>query len=244
MAMTEHKDEKGFTRSVLILLRHGSTEWNEGNRFTGWADVPLSVRGIEEAGRAGRLIAAARVLPDAAYASRLSRAIQTATIALAAADCHDIEIRRSWRLNERHYGALQGRDRDAVLAEYGHDRLHLWRRSFYGVPPEAIRDDTAAGLLPPDERGAPLPRAESLKDVSDRLLPYWKEEIEQQLRRGRTVLVVAHSNSLRAIVKHLEKMSDEDIIDLSIPIAVPLVYVFEDKFHGVPGQYLASGSSF
>ncbi|MCI0142994.1 2,3-diphosphoglycerate-dependent phosphoglycerate mutase [Arthrobacter bambusae] len=240
--MADYGDDKCFTRGTLILLRHGSTEWNEKNWFTGWADVPLSARGIEEARLAGRLIASARIVPDVAYTSRLTRTIQTATIALAAADCKRIEIHQSWRLNERHYGALQGRDRDAALVEYGHDLLQLWRRSYNGTPPEANGDDTAAERVLPDEPGVPLPRAESLKDVSVRLLPYWKEVVEQQLRRGRTVLVVAHSNSLRAIVKHLEQISDEDIIDLNIPIAIPLVYVFGREFHGMTGRYLADAS--
>ncbi len=227
--------------STLILLRHGNSDWNTKNLFTGWVDVDLSDQGRAEARRAGELIAAYEKQPDIQYTSLLKRAIHTADIALAEADRDWIDVKRSWRLNERHYGALQGKDKAQTLDEFGQEQFMTWRRSF-DVPPPPLDDDSEfsqahdvryAGL------GAELPRTESLKLVIDRLLPYWESEITPDLAAGRTVLVTAHGNSLRALVKHLDGISDEDIAELNIPTGIPLVYTLGDDFLPVrPGEYL------
>ena len=226
---------------TLILLRHGNSEWNQKNRFTGWVDVDLSDQGRAEAKRAGELIAESGVLPDIQYTSVLKRAIHTANIALEVADRDWIDVKRSWRLNERHYGALQGKDKAQTLAEYGQEQFMTWRRSF-DVPPPPLDDDSEfsqahdpryAGL------GADLPRTESLKLVIDRMLPYWESDIKPDLATGKTVLVTAHGNSLRALVKHLDGISDADIAELNIPTGIPLVYELGDDFMPTnPGVYL------
>ena len=226
---------------TLILLRHGNSDWNTRNLFTGWVDVELSDQGRAEAKRAGELIAAYEKQPDIQYTSRLKRAIHTADIALAVADRDWIDVKRSWRLNERHYGALQGKDKAATLAEYGQEQFMTWRRSF-DVPPPPLDDDSEfsqahdvryAGL------GADLPRAESLKLVIERMLPYWESDIKVDLAEGKTVLVTAHGNSLRALVKHLDGISDGDIAELNIPTGIPLVYTLGDDFMPTkPGEYL------
>jgi 2,3-bisphosphoglycerate-dependent phosphoglycerate mutase len=226
---------------TLILLRHGNSDWNTRNLFTGWVDVDLSDQGRAEAKRAGELIAAYEKQPDIQYTSMLKRAIHTADIALAEADRDWIDVKRSWRLNERHYGALQGKDKAETLAQYGQEQFMTWRRSF-DVPPPPLPDDSEfsqahdvryAGL------GAELPRTESLKLVIERMLPYWESDIKQDLAAGKTVLVTAHGNSLRALVKHLDGISDEDIAELNIPTGIPLVYTLGDDFLPVkPGEYL------
>jgi len=226
---------------TLILLRHGNSDWNTKNLFTGWVDVELSDRGRAEAKRAGELIAAFGKQPDVQYTSLLKRAIHTADIALAEADRDWIEVKRSWRLNERHYGALQGKDKAATLAEYGQEQFTIWRRSF-DVPPPPLDDDSEfaqahdvryAGL------GADLPRTESLKLVIDRMLPYWHSDITVDLAAGKTVLVTAHGNSLRALVKHLDTVSDSAIAELNIPTGIPLVYTLGDDFRPVrSAEYL------
>ncbi|HEY8914386.1 phosphoglyceromutase [Lacisediminihabitans sp.] len=226
---------------TLILLRHGNSEWNTKNLFTGWVDVDLSDQGRAEAKRAGELIAESGVLPDIQYTSVLKRAIHTANIALEVADRDWIDVKRSWRLNERHYGALQGKDKAQTLAEYGQEQFMTWRRSF-DVPPPPLDDDSEfsqahdpryAGL------GADLPRTESLKLVIDRMLPYWESDIKPDLATGKTVLVTAHGNSLRALVKHLDGISDADIAELNIPTGIPLVYELGDDFMPTnPGVYL------
>jgi 2,3-bisphosphoglycerate-dependent phosphoglycerate mutase len=226
---------------TLILLRHGNSDWNTRNLFTGWVDVELSDQGRAEAKRAGELIAAFEKQPDIQYTSRLKRAIHTADIALAVADRDWIDVKRSWRLNERHYGALQGKDKAATLAEYGKEQFMTWRRSF-DVPPPPLDDDSEfsqahdvryAGL------GADLPRAESLKLVIERMLPYWESDIKTDLAEGKTVLVTAHGNSIRALVKHLDGISDDDIAELNIPTGIPLVYTLGDDFMPTkPGEYL------
>ncbi len=212
---------------TLILLRHGESEWNAKNLFTGWVDVDLAATGEAEARHGGELIAAGGVLPDVVHTSVLRRAIRTAEIALHTADRHWIPVRRSWRLNERHYGALQGKDKKQTLAEYGEEQFMLWRRS-YDVPPPPLAPDAEfsqfadpryAGL-PPEAR----PETECLADVLRRFLPYWYDAIIPDLRAGLNVLVVAHGNSLRSLVKHLDQISDTDIAALNIPTGQPLRY--------------------
>jgi 2,3-bisphosphoglycerate-dependent phosphoglycerate mutase len=212
---------------TLVLLRHGESEWNAKNLFTGWVDVDLSAKGRDEATRGGELLREAGVLPDVVHTSVLRRAITTADLALDACDRHWIPVRRHWRLNERHYGDLQGKDKAQVREQYGDEQFMTWRRS-YDTPPPPLADDnewSQAG----DDRYASLapeivPRTECLKDVVERLLPYWYDAIVPDLRSGATVIVVAHGNSLRALVKHLDGISDEEIPGLNIPTGIPLRY--------------------
>jgi 2,3-bisphosphoglycerate-dependent phosphoglycerate mutase len=212
---------------TLVLLRHGESEWNALNLFTGWVDVPLSDKGRAEAERGGRLITEAGVLPDVVHTSLLRRAITTANIALDVADRHWIPVTRSWRLNERHYGALQGKDKKATLKAYGEEQFMLWRRS-YDVPPPPLADtdqfSQAGDLRYADLSAAERPNTECLADVVARMLPYWESAIVPDLRAGKVVLVAAHGNSLRALVKHLDGISETDIAGLNIPTGIPLVY--------------------
>jgi 2,3-bisphosphoglycerate-dependent phosphoglycerate mutase len=226
---------------TLILLRHGNSTWNQQNLFTGWVDVRLSDQGRAEALRAGELLAESGLLPDILHTSRLTRAIQTADIALEEADRLWIDVKRSWRLNERHYGALQGLDKAETLAKYGPEQFQTWRRSF-DVPPPLL-DDTSEWSQVGDARYADLgdevPRTESLKDVIARMLPYWESDIAADLRTGKTVLVTAHGNSLRALVKHLDGISDADIAELNIPTGIPLVYRLDEDLKPIgAGEYL------
>lgn len=226
---------------TLILLRHGQSEWNEKNLFTGWVDVRLTEQGQSEARRGGELMREQGVLPDVLHTSVLSRAIQTADVALDAADRLWIPVKRSWRLNERHYGALQGKDKAQTLAEFGEEQFMTWRRSFDVPPPAIAPDDEFAQTDDPRYAGLDdeMPVTESLELVIDRLLPYWQNEIVPDLRAGRTVLVTAHGNSLRALVKHLDGISDEDIAALNIPTGIPLKYELGDDFLPVaPAEYL------
>ena len=227
---------------TLVLLRHGESEWNAKNLFTGWVDVALSKKGRAEAKRGGELLAARNILPDIVHTSLLRRAISTSQIALDACERHWIPVKRSWRLNERHYGALQGKDKAATLAAYGEEQFKLWRRSF-DVPPPPIADTDEfsqandpryAGL------GAVMPKTECLKDVVARMLPYWSESIVPDLKENKTVLVTAHGNSLRALVKHLDGISDSDIAEINIPTGIPLVYELNDAMSPVKkgGEYL------
>ena len=228
--------------STLILLRHGESEWNAKNLFTGWVDVRLSPKGETEAAEAGVLLKERNLLPDVLHTSLLRRAIHTSQLALDTCDRHWIPVRRSWRLNERHYGALQGKDKAATLAEYGAEQFKLWRRSF-DVPPPPI-DDADPFSQAHDARyadlGSALPKTECLKDVVARIMPYWQESIIPDLQTGKTVLVTAHGNSLRALVKHLDGISDADIAELNIPTGIPLLYELND--HMMPtlkgGEYL------
>ena len=226
---------------TLILLRHGESEWNAKNLFTGWVDVRLSPAGEGEAKRGGELLRESGLLPDILHTSLLRRAIHTANIALDACDRHWIPVRRTWRLNERHYGALQGKDKKQTLDTYGEDQFKLWRRS-YDVPPPPI-DDADPYSQSQDPRyadlGNEMPRSECLKDVVHRMLPYWKSAIVSDLRAGNTVLVTAHGNSLRALVKELDGISDADIADLNIPTGIPLLYRLNAEMKpSEPARYL------
>lgn len=217
---------------TLVLLRHGESVWNAKGLFTGWVDVDLSAKGEDEARRGGELLKSAGVTPDVLHTSLLKRAIRTANLALETADLHWLPVERSWRLNERHYGALQGKDKAQTREEYGEEQFMIWRRS-YDTPPPPIADDdpysqsgdARYGLLPPEL----LPRTECLKDVLDRALPYWYDNIVPELAAGKTVLVAAHGNSLRALVKHLDGVGDADIAGLNIPTGIPLVYELDEN---------------
>ena len=228
---------------TLVLLRHGESVWNAKNLFTGWVDVALTDKGRDEAVRGGALMADEGLLPDVLHTSVLRRAISTAQLALDECDRHWIPVKRSWRLNERHYGALQGKNKKETLEQYGEEQFMLWRRS-YDTPPPAIDDDDewaqtgeARYADLPDEI---LPRTECLKDVVGRMLPYWYDAIVPDLRAGSTVCVAAHGNSLRALVKHLDQISDTDIAGLNIPTGIPLVYELDDDLTPVTphGRYL------
>ncbi len=225
----------------LILLRHGESEWNAKNLFTGWVDVKLSAKGESEAIRGGELLRQHNLLPDVVHTSLLRRAIQTANLALDNCDRHWIPVKRTWRLNERHYGALQGKDKAQTLAQYGEEQFKLWRRSF-DVPPPPI-DDADPYSQSQDSRysdlGNEMPKSECLKDVVTRMLPYWQSSIVPDLQGGATVLVAAHGNSLRAMVKHLDGISDSEIAELNIPTGIPLHYVLDKELNPkAPGVYL------
>jgi len=227
---------------TLILLRHGNSVWNQENLFTGWVDVELSDQGRAEAKRAGELLAESGLKPDLLYTSKLKRAINTAHIALNAAERVWIDVKRDWRLNERHYGALQGKDKAQTLAEYGPEKFQTWRRSF-DVPPPPI-DDNDPYSQAHDERygelGNNIPKTECLKDVLVRMMPLWNDEIVGDLKSGKTVLITAHGNSLRALVKHLDGLSDDEIAELNIPTGIPLVYKLDENFKPLVagGEYL------
>jgi 2,3-bisphosphoglycerate-dependent phosphoglycerate mutase len=227
---------------TLVLLRHGESEWNAKNLFTGWVDVPLNEKGRGEAVRGGELIRESGLLPDVVHTSLLRRAINTAAISLDVADRHWIPVRRSWRLNERHYGALQGKNKKETLEAYGEEQFMLWRRSFDVPPPpiEAGSEWSQDGDPRYADLGDEMPRTECLKDVIERFLPYWESSIVPDLRAGLVTLVAAHGNSLRALVKHLDGISDEDIAGLNIPTGMPLVYELDDQLRPtVPGgRYL------
>ena len=230
------------TPGTLVLLRHGESDWNKANLFTGWVDVPLSETGRAEAARGGSLLVEHDLLPDVVHTSVLRRAIQTSELALGEAGRSWIPVRRSWRLNERHYGALQGKDKAQTLAEFGEEQFMTWRRS-YDVPPPPIERGSEydqSGDPRYADLGAEMPRSECLKDVVARMLPYWDAAIVPDLAAGHTVLIAAHGNSLRAIVKHLDNVSDEDIAGLNIPTGMPLVYQLDDSFRPVErgGRYL------
>ena len=228
--------------STLILLRHGESEWNAKNLFTGWVDVDLNAKGEAEAQRGGELLVEAGLLPDVVHTSLLKRAIRTAQIALMEAERHWVPTRRSWRLNERHYGALQGKDKAATLAEFGEEQFMTWRRSYDVPPPPIPADDPYANfsdpryaVVPPDAR----PATECLKDVLLRALPYWYDAIVPDLQAGKVTLVAAHGNSLRALVKHLDQIGDDEIVSLNIPTGIPLVYELDDDLRPTgPGRYL------
>ena len=227
---------------TLVLLRHGQSTWNAENLFTGWVDVPLSETGEQEARRGGELLKAAGLLPDVVHTSLQRRAIATANLALDACDRSWIPVRRNWRLNERHYGALQGKNKKQTLEQYGPDQFMLWRRS-YDVPPPPIEpgsefaQDTDPRYA---DLGAELPATECLADVVERFLPYWTSAVVPDLQAGKVVLLAAHGNSLRALVKHLDEISDADIAELNIPTGIPLRYELDDELRPIVrgGEYL------
>ena len=226
----------------LILLRHGESEWNAKNLFTGWVDVALSEKGETEAARGGQLLKEANLLPDVLHTSLLTRAINTADIALASAGVVGIPVKRSWRLNERHYGALQGKDKAATLKEYGAEQFQLWRRSFDVPPPPIADNDQYSQKNDPKyaNLGESLPKTECLKDVVTRVIPYLNDEIKSDLVSGQIVLITAHGNSIRAIVKHLDDISDTDIAGVNIPTGIPLLYELNESFTPITkgGRYL------
>ena len=229
--------------STLILLRHGESVWNAKGLFTGWVDVDLTVKGEAEAARGGSLLTEAGLLPDVLHTSVQRRAIRTAQLALDTCERHWIPVRRSWRLNERHYGALQGKDKKQTLAEFGEEQFMLWRRSYDTPPPPLPDDDEFSQAADPRYAALPdelRPRTECLKDVVERMLPYWYDAVVPDLRAGSTVLVAAHGNSLRALVKHLDGIDDATIAGLNIPTGIPLVYRLDDGMKPVVagGEYL------
>jgi 2,3-bisphosphoglycerate-dependent phosphoglycerate mutase len=226
---------------TLVLLRHGESDWNRKNLFTGWVDVDLTAAGEAEGRRAGELLVEHGLMPQVVHTSLLRRAIRTAQISLDVADRHWIPVRRSWRLNERHYGALQGKDKAAVRAEFGDEQFMLWRRSYDVPPPPLAAEDQFSQVG--DVRYANLldsvPRTECLADVVSRMLPYFYDSIVPDLRNG-TVLIAAHGNSLRALIKHLDGLSDEAVVSLNVPTGIPLRYELDDStlLPVGPGEYL------
>jgi len=225
---------------TLVLLRHGESEWNAKNLFTGWVDVPLSASGEREAVRCGELMREAGLLPDVVHTSLLRRAISTAYLALDVADRHWIPVRRSWQLNERHYGALQGMDKAQIREEYGDEQFALWRRSYDTRPPPIEPGSEFSQDGDSRYAGIDIPRAECLADVVTRMLPYWESSIVPDLRTGCTVLVAAHGNSLRALIKYLDGIDAQAIVGLNIPTGIPLRYDFDDLLRPVTrgGTYL------
>lgn len=225
----------------LVLLRHGQSEWNRQNRFTGWTDVGLSEKGVLEAERSGAILKKNGFSFDVAYTSFLKRSVQTLRIVLEVMGLESLPVRASWRLNERHYGALQGLDKDETALKFGREQVQLWRRSYDIAPPALDENDVRypgnSGKyksVPPDE----IPLTESLKDTVKRFMPYWEEQILPDLREKKKVLISAHGNSLRALVKHLDGISDEDVPSLEIPTGVPLVYDMDDENRAVRSYYL------
>ena len=230
----------------VVLLRHGESTWNRENRFTGWTDVDLSEKGVEEAGAAGRLLREGGYVFDLAYTSVLKRAIRTCWIALDELDRLWIPVEKHWRLNERHYGALQGLNKAETAAKHGEAQVKTWRRSYDIPPPPLASDDSRHPSHDPryadlsaDER----PATESLKDTVARFLPYWHDTIAPSIRAGRRVLVTAHGNSLRALVKYLDGISDQDIVELNIPTGIPLVYELDAELRPIKHYYLGDADA-
>lgn len=226
----------------LILLRHGESEWNAKNLFTGWVDVLLTEKGIAEAKRGGQLLGERDLYPDIVHTSLLRRAIHTSQYVLAECERDWIPVKRSWKLNERHYGALQGKDKRQTLEEYGPEQFALWRRSFDTPPPPIADNDPYSQFSDPryKDLGSDLPQSECLKDVVARIIPYLTGEIAEDLRENKTVLVVAHGNSIRAMVKYIDNISDDDIAEVNIPTGIPLLYQFDQNFTALKkgGEYL------
>ncbi|WP_040798991.1 phosphoglyceromutase [Nocardia higoensis] len=224
---------------TLVLLRHGESEWNALNLFTGWVDVHLTDKGIAEGKRAGELLAEHGIAPDIVFTSLLRRAISTANIALDAADRHWIPVVRDWRLNERHYGELQGKNKAQIRDKYGEEQFMLWRRSYDTPPPAIEADNEYSQAGDPRYADIEVPETECLLDVVNRMVPYWESTISKELLAGKTVLVAAHGNSLRALVKHLDQISDEEIAGLNIPTGIPLRYELDENLRPVrPREYL------
>ena len=230
----------------VVLLRHGESVWNRENRFTGWTDVGLTEQGIEEAKEAARLLSDGGYAFDVAYASVLSRAIKTLWVVLENMDLMWIPVHNSWRLNERHYGALQGLDKAETAALHGEEQVLIWRRSYSVPPPPLHPGDERLPQTDPryhDLRPEQLPLTESLQDTVARFLPYWNETIAPAIQAGRRVLIVAHGNSLRALVQHLDDMSQEEVIDLNIPTGIPLVYELDESLHPMRHYYLGDAEA-
>jgi len=230
----------------LVLVRHGQSQWNQENRFTGWKDVDLTDQGRAEAARAGELLKEAGFEFDVAYTSVLKRAIRTLWTILDGMDQMWIPVIRNWRLNERHYGALQGLNKAETAQKYGDEQVLIWRRSYDTPPPQMTRDDERyAGKLRVyrDLTEEQSPLSESLKDTVDRFVPYFDAEIAPQIRAGKQVLIVAHGNSLRALVKHLDNVSDEEILKLNIPTGIPLVYELDDNLKPIKSGYLGDADA-
>jgi len=225
----------------LVLLRHGESTWNKENKFTGWTDVDLSEKGLSEAKKAGEVLKKEGYTFDIAFTSVLKRAIRTLWMTLDGMDLMWIPVRRSWRLNERHYGALQGLNKAETAAKYGDDQVLIWRRS-YDTPPPALEetDERYPGKDPryADLTKDELPLAECLKDTVERFLPYWHEEIAPVVKSGKKVIIAAHGNSLRALVKYLDDISDEDILKLNIPTGLPLVYELDENLKPIKNYYM------
>ena len=231
----------GWNMIELVLLRHGESVWNRENRFTGWVDVDLTARGTEEARRAGRRLAQAGHSFDVAYTSLLKRAIRTLWLVLDEMDLMWIPVYRSWRLNERHYGALQGLDKAQTAAKFGDAQVLAWRRGFATPPPALKPDDDRSPRGDPRYAaltGSDLPLTECLRDTVERFLPFWFERLVPELKAGKRMLIAAHGNSLRALVKHLDGMSDDEIVDLNIPTGIPLVYRLDDDLNAISRDYL------
>ena len=227
--------------ATLVLLRHGESTWNKENLFTGWYDCDLTGEGEKQARNGGRLLAEAGLLPDVCHTSLLKRAIRTASMALEELDRLWVPVRRHWRLNERHYGALQGLNKAETLARYGEEQFTKWRRSYDTPPPPLDPDDERHARFDPRYAELPpdvLPASECLKDVLERMLPYWYDAVVPDLAAGKVVLVAAHGNSLRALVKHLDGISDDDIVGLNIPTGQPLVYKLDERMQRVDSRYL------
>ncbi|HYQ93914.1 MAG TPA: 2,3-diphosphoglycerate-dependent phosphoglycerate mutase [Burkholderiales bacterium] len=225
----------------VVLLRHGESVWNMENRFTGWTDVDLTQRGVEEAKRAGEMLKEAGFAFDCAYTSVLKRAIKTLWLALEAMDLMWIPVSHSWRLNERHYGALQGLNKAEMTAKFGEEQVLLWRRSYDRPPPALTRDDPRHPRGDPRYAGlaeSELPLTECLKDTVERFLPYWKDAIAPAVRQGKRVIIVAHGNSLRALIKYLDGVSDQKIVGLNVPTGRPLVYELDAGLKPVRSYYL------
>ena len=225
----------------IVLIRHGESQWNKENRFTGWTDVRLSAVGEAEALSAGQRLGEQGFLFDCAFTSRLQRAIKTLDIVLEKLDQSWIDVEKSWLLNERHYGALQGLNKADTAAQYGVDQVKIWRRSYDVRPPELQDSDPRSAKY--DRRYAAvaaelLPRCESLKDTVARVVPYWQSRIAPQLQAGRQIIIAAHGNSLRALVKYLDGISDEAVVELNIPTGVPLVYEFSEQLEPLGHYYL------
>lgn len=234
-----------ITMIKLVLLRHGQSVWNEENRFTGWTDVDLSRRGREEASEAGRLLKSHGYCFDCGFTSVLKRAIRTLWIVLDQLDLMWIPVEKSWRLNERHYGALQGLNKATTAKRYSDEQVHLWRRSYDVRPPDLTREDERHPVNDPRYKNLPaeeLPSAECLKDTVTRFLPYWKEALEPSLQAGHRSIIAAHGNTLRALVKYVEGISDADIPELEIPTGIPLVYELNDTLHPSARYYLGDSS--
>lgn len=222
----------------IVLLRHGESQWNKENRFTGWTDVDLSAKGCEEAKEAGQLLKKEGFTFDRTYTSVLKRAIRTLWLVLDEMDALWLPVEKSWCLNERHYGALQGLNKSETAAKYGEEQVHIWRRSYDVLPPLLEKSDERHPSNDPRYKGINAPAGEALKQTVDRMLPYWEKNIAPAVKRGEKVLIAAHGNSLRALVKYLDQMSESEIMELNIPTGIPLVYELDEKLRPIRHYYL------